>query len=475
MQPRMQARPPNATWTVVAITTLLLIPAIESSRGAASQSGTVDWSLLATIPLSGSPYSGTYDPANGAVYFSTTSTGAHGNLSSVPSGGGSVGANVAVGLNPWPSTYDPANGDLYVPNYFSGTLSVVSSSSNQVVATVPGLSGGPAPPAVDPRSGMLYVSEFSSENLSVVSPITNSITDNVSLGERFVWWPAFDSLNDEVYVIEEGVSGHINMTAVSTDNNQVVAQIPIGNPSYPFLLAGGNSTPALDRANGDIYLSDAATDQVLVISGQTNTIIAKISVGDFPCDPSIDPVTGDVFVSNSFSSNISVISPTSNEVVATIPTGPNPNQPEPLPSLDAMAVPQDNLSGQTTQSSRVTVISVSSLSVSNVFNVGTWPATPTFNPSDGRVYVPCFNSNNVSVLGAPSAPGKGFLGLPGSEGYFLIAASAVLLAAAIVWEARRRRHSASSESSSPETPPTSSYPSPAEPVGNPPDTASTTR
>ena len=70
----------------------------------------------------------------------------------------------------------------------------------------------------------------------------------------------------------------------------------------------------LDR----IYAANDGSDDVSVIDGSTNLVIATIPVGDAPRDIAVNPNTNRIYVSNEASERLSVIDGNSNTVIDTI-------------------------------------------------------------------------------------------------------------------------------------------------------------
>jgi YVTN family beta-propeller protein len=57
-----------------------------------------------------------------------------------------------------------------------------------------------------------------------------------------------------------------------------------------------------------IYLTDGfEPGNVSVISGQTNTVVATVPVGNFPRGPATDPLTGTIYVANLLDGTVSVL------------------------------------------------------------------------------------------------------------------------------------------------------------------------
>ena len=56
-------------------------------------------------------------------------------------------------------------------------------------------------------------------------------------------------------------------------------------------------------------MTNAGDNTVSVISGQTNTVTATISVGNFPFAVAVTPKTSTIYVANRDDNSVSVISP----------------------------------------------------------------------------------------------------------------------------------------------------------------------
>ena len=56
---------------------------------------------------------------------------------SVASAAYEITATIPVGVGPWGIAYDSGKGEIFVANYYDDTVSVISDSSNTVIATVP--------------------------------------------------------------------------------------------------------------------------------------------------------------------------------------------------------------------------------------------------------------------------------------------------------------------------------------------------
>lgn len=254
---------------------------------------------IGDISVGGDPRGAAYDSINGNLYVSnqigtvsviSTSTGRV--VSTFYPGGAAIGA-----------TFDPTNGDVYILVQ-SSAVDVVNGSTNAIVATVPlGSYGAGWGAAFDPMGDDVYVAQgcnfytaTCSSNVSVVSGSTNRLVANVTVGTEPSGM-AYDPANGAIYVADEGAN---NVSVISTISNLVTATIPAGS---------GPDGVAYDPANGDLYVTDLGTNNVTVISGATNTVVAILPVGISPTNIVYDPGNEQVYVADYGSAALTVIGP----------------------------------------------------------------------------------------------------------------------------------------------------------------------
>src|SRR5439155_760787 len=128
---------------------------------------------------------------NGNIYVSNDGSSS---VSVISGTTNSVIATVPVGTSPLGVAY--GNGNIYVSNYDSSSVSVISSTTNSVIATVP---VGTNPLGVAYGIGNVYVANYGSSSVSVISSTTNSVSSTISVGPN-PSWIAFDPNNGYAYV-----------------------------------------------------------------------------------------------------------------------------------------------------------------------------------------------------------------------------------------------------------------------------------
>jgi YVTN family beta-propeller protein len=288
------------------------------------------------------------------------------------------------GANGTPA-FDPSNGDIYAPG--AGAVSVISGTTNTVVATVP-VGDSPTTATYDSSNGDVYVANTGSDTVSVISSMTNVLVATITVGD-YPETPVFDSLNQDIYVplINPG-----NISVISGETNSVIAQIHISSTGSPF-------EPALDTANGDLYVPvvAASSGYVTVISGATNAIVTTIPVASDPSPPTFDPGNGDLYVVSGNSNTLSVISGATNEGIAnlTIGTTSPTGSPFLIPAVDAN---NNDIYVPDYGSGTVSVVSGVTNTVVATIPVGSGPTSPLFDPNNGYLYVPNLGSGTFSIV-----------------------------------------------------------------------------
>jgi YVTN family beta-propeller protein len=298
---------------------------------------------------------------------------------------GGVAATIPVGSGPTGVAYDSGNGNIYVASFLSRSVSVISTATNAVVASVP--VGNASDITYDSGNGNLYVSNYWSRNISVISGATNKVTGSIFVG-GYPYGVRYDSGSGNLYV-ENWID---TLLVVSDKNNSIIANVTVGT---------GPSAAAYDSANNCVYVDNDFSDNVSVISGSTNKVVATIPVGKGPMDIRFDSGNGEIYTPDWFSDNVTVISGATNKVVANIPVGLQPNGAGYDPGNGDVYVGNWN-------SSNVSVISGATNTVIGSLTVGTYPYYMAYASSNGGMYVANDGGNSVSEistllgLGSPS-------------------------------------------------------------------------
>lgn len=199
-----------------------------------------------------------------------------------------IGGPITVGVAPAAMAITPNGAFLYVANYVdgnpgTGTISVVRTSDNVVVDTIPGFSG-PFGIAITPNGKYAYVTNFGSNNfspvgntVSVVDLQSNTIVSTITLGTQpagIAITPdgslAYVSNYNTLYLgpdFSDLTAGPGTVNIIDTLTNQVISPtIAVGlSPSAIAISPDGNYA----------YVSNYTSDTVSVIRIQTYQIVAQ--------------------------------------------------------------------------------------------------------------------------------------------------------------------------------------------------------
>lgn len=191
-----------------------------------------------------------------------------------------VGAPITVGTAPAGLAMTPDGAYVYVINYIdgnqnTGTISIIRTSDNTVVGTIPGFSG-PFAIAITPDGKFAYVTNFGSNNfapygttVSVVDLSNNTVIDTVDVGIQ----------PSGVAITPDGRFTYV------TNYNTLYA---VGSPDFEDLTPGQGTVNIIDTA--------------------TNTVIPPIiAVDQSPANIAISPNGQFAYVSNYTSNTVNVI------------------------------------------------------------------------------------------------------------------------------------------------------------------------
>lgn len=104
-----------------------------------------------------------------------------GTVSVIKTADNSVAQTITVGGNPQGVTASPNGLNVYVANA-AGGVAVISTATNQVVGSFSGVGSTPISVALTPDGALAYVTSFNSNTVSVVSTATGSIVASIDVG-----------------------------------------------------------------------------------------------------------------------------------------------------------------------------------------------------------------------------------------------------------------------------------------------------
>lgn len=282
-----------------------------------------------------------------------------------------VVAGIQVGA--LPSTPVAVGQFLYVANILSGTISVINTNNNEVIATIP--VGSPETPIA--IGNLLYVPNSDHGTVSVIDTRSNEVVATIPVGRR----PLTPVAVGHLLYVPNSDDGTVSV--IDTSSNEVVATIPVGErPLTP--VAVGHL----------LYVPDNYGRTVWVIDTTLNEVVGRIRVGFQPTTPVA--VGHLLYVPNSQDNTISVIDTTLNQVVETIKVGAGPSTPVAVGHL--LYVPN---TGEDT----VSVIDTTVNQVVDTIEVGRRPTTPVVvgdflfvNSADGISVIDTTSNKVVATI-----------------------------------------------------------------------------
>ncbi len=320
-------------YITVSLTTILFIILLSSSLSSSFDYGFFNAAQAhsVTIPLPGiSSFGIAYNSANNNTYVANIGSST---VSVISGSTDSVIATILVGRQPIWIAYDPPNNKLYVTNFGSDDVYVINGATNKVIKNIP-VGNGPYGIAYSPSNNNVYVANSGDGTVSGINTSTDTIVSTIELLNVVSPSPsstlrpfalAYDSANGAMYV-----GGAVLNTSDATVGGQVSVINTVTNADVKDLLM---PTPiefstamglAYNSNNNRVYVSAWESNSVVMINPDMNSFEGTaIPVGMAPRSILYNPTNNNMYVANSGSQTVSVIGPT-DSVIATIPTGLEP-------------------------------------------------------------------------------------------------------------------------------------------------------
>jgi YVTN family beta-propeller protein len=274
--------------------------------------------------------------------------------------------------------------NAYISNFGDGTVSVIDTATNTVVATI-SVGGGPTGVAVNSDGSKAYIANHPSGPLAVIDTATNAVVASYNTGNGQGVGVTPDGA--KVYVAN---TGSCAVSIIDTASNTMIQ--PLVADCYPVGVA-----IAPDGSKAYIAHQDSAN--VSIIDTTTNAI-TFFAVGGYHNGIAISPDGSTIYLTdnaykNVNSPSVSVVDAATHSLIATIPVGRGPFGIALTPdgSKAYVADYDDNA---------VSVIATSTNSVIATIPVGVQPQGIAFTPDGSRAYVTNLGSNNVSVIDTAS-------------------------------------------------------------------------
>ena len=321
----------------------------------------------------------------------------------------------------------------YVTNDVSNSVSVINTTTNTVVATIPvGLN--PKGIAVKPDGSRVYVANYSSNTISVINPINNSVTSIGGFAGPV--GVSFNRTGSRAYVTN---NTNNTVSVIDTASNAVFATTSVGaGPAGSVVTAAGTE---------QLYVANQGDGTVSIVDSATNLVTGTVAIGGSPITVINSP--GDDIVVSETGGGISRYNRVSDTVTSIFTS---------IDGADGLAYSQDGskLLIAKLNGNSVGVVNSGGVETATI-TVGSNPAGLARLPSGSRLYVVNTGSNSVQVIdtvtnslvGAPipvgSSPSRIAIAATTDPDLNPVPALASwastllggLLAGVVVWQARR--------------------------------------
>lgn len=271
----------------------------------------------------------------------------------------------------------------YVPNEKSNTVSVINTTTNTVISTVP-VGNNPCGVAVNSDGTKVYVTNFGNDSslgrrVFVIDTATDEVT-NMLVGEGIKPSGIAVTQNETIYVACYWTN---NVYAIDLTTNDV-HEIPVG--LHPMEVA-----ITLDESQA--YVTNRHSNNVSVIDIASNSVIDTVDVGEEPYGVAINPNGTKAYVTNQASDSVSVIDTTTNKIIATVNVGKYPHGVAVTPDGKWVYVANHN-----TPHGTVSVINTTTDTTIQNISVGKYPCGVAITYDGKWVYVTNSGSNIVSII-----------------------------------------------------------------------------
>ncbi|WP_431234657.1 beta-propeller fold lactonase family protein [Mycolicibacterium psychrotolerans] len=298
-----------------------------------------------------------------------------------------VKQTVTVGTGPLGIAVSPDGTRAVVSNSGDGTVSLINTSTNKVLATI-GVGSTPAGVVFDPSGSRFYVVNATGAVTAVSLP-ANTVGAPVAVGVDPLLaaiGPAGTPAAGKLYVTNFGLNGTGNTVSVlNTATNQVTATITLPAPAV------GPQGVAMSPDGTRVWVGSTQGKTVSVIDTATNTVIKTLPLSTEPGFIAFSPDGHLAYIADFAANTVSVINTANYTTAATIPVGQYPT---------GMALsPDGSVAFVTNQmDNTVSVINTATKTVIKTVTVGNTPVNVAVSPDGHYIYVANLLGGTVTVV-----------------------------------------------------------------------------
>lgn len=215
-----------------------------------------------------------------------------------------------VGDFPRDIDIDPILNTLYVPNYESGTISVIDSENMIVKDTIViNEKSNPTKIAVDSNRHLIFVSDKISGTLTIIDGLDGNIIDSVKIGDS-LWDLDINEKNGKLYVSDLLKN---EIIIIDTTNMEIIKSINIDQSPWDITI---------NENTNMVYVASGTSETIHVIDGDLDILVNEINPGVKPWGLSINEKSNVLYVTSWDSNSITVINLQNDQILYEIPITP---------------------------------------------------------------------------------------------------------------------------------------------------------
>ena len=264
-----------------------------------------------------------------------------------------VVATIPVGTSPFGIAVSPDGNLVYIVNYGSSNISVVSTSTNKVISTMP-TNGIPGGICISSDGKTIYLSIPEKNLITVIDAVSNAVIATVQVGVD----PDGICISPDGSMVYVENAGSSSVSVVSTATNSLITSISTGLQTIPSAIAISPDGTRVYTANG----SGGAS----VISTASNTLIASIISTNNFAFVCVSPDNSKIYIGDIGTNNIMVYNASNYQLLKSIPVSNSP-------SSMSLSLDGSSLYAVNALSNTVSVINTISNTVTSIIPVGNYP------------------------------------------------------------------------------------------------------
>jgi|GEM_PF-2636715 len=318
-------------------------------------------SVVTTIPTTHPPVAAVWNPNNNQVYVACAPMTGDGSVVVIDPGTNQIIDEITVGANPITIVLNRSRNKLYCLNRTSNTITVINCANNQTITDI---------------------------NLQSQSP-----KDMI-----------YNPVNDMIYVTSEQYMQNSKVRAINCANDQIAATMDAGR---------GAGALAVNTISNRVYVANAQTNNVTIINGATNSVIATMSTQSEPT-PLLWIPTNKLFVGEYWNNTVGYLHGDSTRIRGRVSNTTNPKTLLYVPETERVYC-TSYLGGV------VNVINARNGEEQLIITltVGGGPTAMLYYPPQNRVFVANFWENTVTSIKDASGIEE-FPATPGISSHYLI-------------------------------------------------------